>query len=77
MTNADGTTKAKVVNLDLRFGNLCNQKCIMCSPQHSNLWYSDWVAIGYGAPQYNRNQGVYKTTTEDAAIYSKTKKQSS
>ena len=60
MTNADGTTKAKVVNLDLRFGNLCNQKCIMCSPQHSNLWYSDWVAIGYGAPQYNRNQGVYK-----------------
>tara|TARA_Y200000002_G_scaffold382050_1_gene397831 strand:+ start:2461 stop:3831 length:1371 start_codon:yes stop_codon:yes gene_type:complete len=60
MTNLDGTTKAKVVNLDLRFGNLCNQKCIMCSPQHSNLWYSDWVAIGYGAPQYNRNQGVYK-----------------
>ena len=32
----------------------------MCSPQHSNLWYDDWVAIGYGAPQYNRKRGVYK-----------------
>lgn len=60
MTNEDGTTSAKVVNLDLRFGNLCNQKCIMCSPQHSNQWYDDWVAIGYGAPQYNRDKGVYK-----------------
>jgi organic radical activating enzyme len=61
-TNADGTLKnpAKIVNLDLRFGNLCNQKCIMCSPQHSNQWYDDWVAIGYGDPQYNRGKGVYK-----------------
>ena len=61
-TNTDGTLKnpAKIVNLDLRFGNLCNQKCIMCSPQHSNQWYDDWIAIGYGEPQYNRNKGVYK-----------------
>jgi organic radical activating enzyme len=35
----------KIVSLDLRFGNLCNQKCIMCSPQHSNQWYSDWAAL--------------------------------
>ena len=63
VTKADGTldtSKSKVVNLDMRFGNLCNQKCIMCSPQHSNQWYEDWVAIGYGAPQYNRNHGVYR-----------------
>ena len=49
VTSADGTldtSKSKVVNLDMRFGNLCNQKCIMCSPQHSNQWYEDWVAIG-------------------------------
>ena len=61
VTNADGTIdKPKIVNLDLRFGNLCNQKCIMCSPQHSNQWYDDWVSIGYGDPQYNRGKGVYK-----------------
>lgn len=60
-TLEDGTLlNPKIVNLDLRFGNLCNQKCIMCSPQHSNLWYDDWVAIGYGAPQYNRKRGIYK-----------------
>lgn len=29
-------------SLDIRFGNLCNQKCIMCDPDHSSLWYSDW-----------------------------------
>lgn len=61
VTNEDGTVnKPKIVNLDLRFGNLCNQKCIMCSPQHSNQWYDDWVKIGYGDPQYNRGKGVYK-----------------
>jgi organic radical activating enzyme len=60
-TSADGTLiNPQVLNLDLRFGNLCNQKCIMCSPQHSNLWYDDWVSIGYGDPQYNRRQGVFK-----------------
>ena len=61
VTNPDGTiNKPKIVNLDLRFGNLCNQKCIMCSPQHSNQWYDDWIKIGYGDPQYNRGKGVYK-----------------
>jgi hypothetical protein len=44
-TNEDGSVTSKIVNLDLRFGNLCNQKCIMCSPQHSNQWYDDWAAI--------------------------------
>jgi hypothetical protein len=28
-------------SLDIRFGNLCNQKCIMCSPAFSNLWYEE------------------------------------
>jgi MoaA/NifB/PqqE/SkfB family radical SAM enzyme len=44
-TAEDGTVTSRVVNLDLRFGNLCNQKCVMCSPQHSNQWYDDWLAI--------------------------------
>jgi len=28
-------------SLDIRFGNLCNQKCVMCSPVFSNLWYEE------------------------------------
>lgn len=61
-TNEDGSiSNPKIVNLDLRFGNLCNQKCIMCSPQHSKLWYEDWAAIGYyGNSTYNRAPMTYK-----------------
>jgi organic radical activating enzyme len=48
-----GEVTSKVVNMHIRFGNLCNLKCIMCSPQHSNLWYEDWLALDY--TQYNSN----------------------
>ena len=54
-TLEDGAVTSKVVNLHLRFGNLCNMKCIMCSPQHSSLWYDDWLDINY----YN-GENVYK-----------------
>lgn len=62
-TEKDGTiTKPKIVNLDIRFGNLCNQKCIMCSPQHSNQWYDDWIAISEEGSKtlYNREKTLYK-----------------
>lgn len=36
------TTTTKLINLDLRFSNLCNLKCIMCDPGHSSFWYDDW-----------------------------------
>jgi hypothetical protein len=41
----DGSTTSKVVNLDIMFGNKCNQKCIMCGPKVSDQWYDDWKAI--------------------------------
>ena len=41
-TAEDGTSTARVVNLDLRLGNLCNYQCIMCSPEFSSLWKTDW-----------------------------------
>jgi MoaA/NifB/PqqE/SkfB family radical SAM enzyme len=44
-TDIDGsidTSETKLVNLDLRFSNLCNLKCIMCDPGHSSGWYEDW-----------------------------------
>lgn len=42
--NKDGSVDWYPASLDIRFGNLCNQKCIMCSPEYSNLWYDDWQA---------------------------------
>jgi MoaA/NifB/PqqE/SkfB family radical SAM enzyme len=43
MTADDGTlTKIDIRNLELRFGNHCNLKCVMCHPGHSNFWYDDW-----------------------------------
>jgi MoaA/NifB/PqqE/SkfB family radical SAM enzyme len=47
VTDSEGYVTSKVVNLDLRFGNLCNQKCVMCSPQHSNQWYDDFIALDF------------------------------
>lgn len=46
-TKEDGASTAPLINLHLRFGNLCNMKCVMCSPQHSHLWYDDWLAMDY------------------------------
>ena len=32
-------------DMDLRFGNLCNLKCVMCGPRSSNSWYNDYKAL--------------------------------
>lgn len=32
-------------SIDLRFGNLCNLKCVMCTPSNSNTWYEDYSQI--------------------------------
>lgn len=29
-------------SVDLRLGNLCNLKCIMCTPDNSNTWYDEY-----------------------------------
>lgn len=39
----DGIVDWLPASLDIRFGNLCNQKCVMCSPIFSNLWYDEYV----------------------------------
>ena len=48
-TSVDGTiTNPKLVSLDLRIGNQCNLRCIMCFPGESTLWYKDYQElIGY------------------------------
>lgn len=40
-TDADGRVPEKLVYLDLRLGNTCNLKCIMCSPHDSSQWVAD------------------------------------
>ena len=37
-TQADGAVPYKLQYLDLRLGNTCNLKCIMCSPHDSSMW---------------------------------------
>jgi molybdenum cofactor biosynthesis enzyme MoaA len=31
--------------LDIRLGNLCNLRCIMCNPYASNQWVKDWKSV--------------------------------
>lgn len=39
----NGTINWYPSSLDIRFGNLCNQKCVMCNPTFSNQWYEEYV----------------------------------
>jgi organic radical activating enzyme len=46
-TQADGRLdSAAIVEMDVRFGNLCNLKCRSCGPTDSSSWYGDWVQLG-------------------------------
>lgn len=40
-TSADGSVPFQLNYLDLRLGNTCNLKCVMCSPHDSSKWVSD------------------------------------
>ena len=61
--DSEGTVDWMPSSLDIRFGNLCNQKCVMCSPTFSNLWYEEHF-------DYHKNnsfgQGTKITVIKDA-----------
>lgn len=38
----DGTMPVSIPYFDLRLGNVCQLKCIMCSPHDSSAWIKDW-----------------------------------
>ena len=67
--SADGSISNLPIALDLRFGNLCNAKCIMCGPTYSNAWYEDYGKVErkstfhIGAAQYKitEENGIYKS----------------
>lgn len=41
-TSDDGSLPLDIPYFDLRLGNVCNLKCIMCSPHDSSNWIKDW-----------------------------------
>ena len=41
-TSVDGTLPVDIPYFDLRLGNMCQLKCIMCSPHDSSSWIKDW-----------------------------------
>jgi len=41
-TEADGTLPVYIPYFDLRLGNMCQLKCVMCSPHDSSAWIKDW-----------------------------------
>jgi sulfatase maturation enzyme AslB (radical SAM superfamily) len=44
-TDEQGQTDWQPSYWDLRFGNLCNLKCVMCHPASSSQWYEDYVLL--------------------------------
>lgn len=41
-TKEDGSLPLDIPYFDLRLGNICQLKCIMCSPHDSSSWTKDW-----------------------------------
>lgn len=41
-TTEDGQLKVRPRSFDLRLGNLCNLKCVMCRPEFSTKWEKDF-----------------------------------
>jgi organic radical activating enzyme len=51
-------------SLDIRFGNLCNQKCVMCNPVYSNLWYDEHFEF-YGNLKFGQGSKITVTKNTD------------
>ena len=41
-TKDDGSLPVHIPYFDLRLGNLCQLKCVMCSPHDSSAWIKEW-----------------------------------
>lgn len=68
-TAPDGTIEAAGVYWDLRFGNLCNLKCITCHPVSSNQWYNNFVAINNDNPEFTDNTRVIQLVKNEKGRY--------
>jgi MoaA/NifB/PqqE/SkfB family radical SAM enzyme len=68
VTHTDGSVNSKIVNLHIRFGNLCNLKCLQCNPQSSSLWTDDWLALnksnGINTPVFKLGKTEYEIVAD-------------
>ena len=44
-TKDDGSLPVNIPYFDLRLGNVCNLKCVMCSTHDSSSWIKEWKLI--------------------------------
>jgi len=71
--SSDGTIKNIPVSLDIRFGNLCNAKCIHCEPLYSTLWYEDVEAV-WGTNKFRVGPETYEIRKENGIYKADLKK---
>ena len=65
-TTDNGTiTDTKLVSLDLRIGNQCNLRCVMCFPGESTLWYKDYQEIT-GYDHFTVDDKIYNLKLSDS-----------
>jgi len=65
LTAPDGSTTQMPIYWDLRFGNLCNLKCVMCGPQSSSMWYKDWASVYNTDHFYDSNTKIEINNKDD------------
>lgn len=69
VTAADGTvSEYQVSYLDLRFGNLCNLRCIMCHPSSSSSWYSDYQQL-FKTDHFTDTGDIVKLKETDGQVH--------
>lgn len=71
-TDSEGYVDWMPSSLDIRFGNLCNQKCVMCSPTFSNQWYDEWEGY-FGETKQGQGPRITISRTEDGKKWVKPK----
>jgi len=61
-TTEEGYLPTNIPYFDLRLGNVCNLKCVMCSPHDSSSWIKEWKI---NMPDY-KNKDLIKDQSWDS-----------
>ena len=61
-TDEQGNLPVNIPYFDLRLGNVCNLKCVMCSPHDSSSWIKEWKL---NMPEY-KNKDLIKDQSWDS-----------
>lgn len=56
LTQKNGVINSDPIYYDLRFGNLCNLKCVMCHPVESTAWIKDYAALGNDVSEFQTTE---------------------